>query len=165
MKRFILLMMCSSIAAINLAQTGICNITPISGLAYFTNECGGLKIQSIISLNPMPYGECGGLIFLPDIILPENTTSTTDYKGKVEEIRIFPNPVFDILNVEIIGKHYEYQLSLFNSTGSLVFFNNYYNSSEILRIEIPTDRLIPGIYFIRVYSANGDVQNHKFIKI
>jgi hypothetical protein len=165
MKRLILLMICASIAEINLAQTGVCNITPISGHAYFSNECGGLKIQSVISLHPVPYGECGDLIFLPDIILPDNTSSVSDQREITREIRLYPNPVLDIINVEISGNETEYQISIFHSTGKLVYSNTHYNSSDMFRMELSTDALTPGLYFIRVYSRYGGIQSHKFIKI
>ena len=80
-----------------------------------------------------------------------------DYKNdnSFEIVSCFPNPVKNILNIEMISKEYSYiNLSLIDNSGRKVF-EKYKNVIEgINKIKINLSSLRSGIYYLRIYKPD-----------
>ena len=72
-------------------------------------------------------------------------------------IRVYPNPVNDVINIEAPGS---WQLLLFNSTGLQIL--SY--AGEIGTKTVTLDHLPPGIYFARLNSGTR-IQTMRLLKL
>ncbi len=81
----------------------------------------------------------------------EETTSTHSFQ-------IFPNPVADVLNVQLNGG--TTQINILDQTGRIVMSNQ--ATSNIVRMNVAD--LAAGVYTVSVVSSNGETQMKKFIK-
>lgn len=79
--------------------------------------------------------------------------------NKESNIRLYPNPSEN--EVFIDGLFGNETLSIYDAAGQKAISD--FAISESL-VRIPLDKLIPGIYFIRVINKNQSVQIHKFVK-
>ena len=80
------------------------------------------------------------------------------------EMRLMPNPVRDQLTVTaFISSPAKMQLSIFNSSGQLLYKKQYFHFQGYLKTPIPTSTLAPGIYWLMV-EGNGSRERKKFIK-
>ena len=77
----------------------------------------------------------------------------------VEEhsISIFPNPVKDMLNIEML---YDANYALITVNGQFLIKGSLITGSNI----IPLDNISNGIYFLQIVNVNGSVYTHKIIK-
>ncbi|MFH0895178.1 MAG: T9SS type A sorting domain-containing protein [Bacteroidota bacterium] len=75
-------------------------------------------------------------------------------------MRVFPNPVSNILNIEIPAANSNANYIIFNLQGSIVLSNKNVNARSM---SISTQSLMPGMYFIRVESG-ASVYSAKFVK-
>jgi hypothetical protein len=73
-------------------------------------------------------------------------------------ITIYPNPVNDILNVDL-SNHDASNISIINTLGEIVFTENIVAN----HLSLKTNNLISGIYFIKVESKHK-TSTIKFIK-
>ncbi|MBT8255651.1 MAG: T9SS type A sorting domain-containing protein, partial [Bacteroidia bacterium] len=69
------------------------------------------------------------------------------------EVRIYPNPAQDVVNLEIIGDSIQ-SLRLSDLKGSLLFSKEDLNSSSA---QIDIKSLAAGIYLVRIQSETGTV--------
>jgi hypothetical protein len=93
----------------------------------------------------------------------ENQINTTgiEVNETETEIKIFPNPCLNILNI-IEGKERERKyISIFNQNGQLI--ECYLSAEKCSQIRIGS--LSKGIYFIKIENKNGRTSYTKFIKL
>lgn len=74
-------------------------------------------------------------------------------------VQIYPNPVKDILNINIKGYSGPYEVAVFNIIGRM-FLNKKMESSNA---ELDVSRLVTGVYLVKVTSAKG--KTFKMMKI
>jgi hypothetical protein len=78
---------------------------------------------------------------------------TIDRNGMLS---VFPNPVGDVLNIEITGLPAGcYQLELINTLGKLIFEEKMMIHEEITSKQLYISNISPGIYFLSVYSGTS----------
>ena len=87
---------------------------------------------------------------------------TTTGDGFTEEfsLTMYPNPVKNVLNLNIIGAEDLLQISVFNSAGMLIKTVTVENGNYKLN----TGDYPGGIYYLRVHSGNNEIMK-KFIKM
>jgi len=67
----------------------------------------------------------------------------------LQEIKIYPNPISNELNIETIGSYGVVNFQIINSTGAVV-----YKSRFIEKTSIQTSSLAPGSYILKFESGN-----------
>ena len=90
------------------------------------------------------------------------TTSTLvdiSTHNSVEEIRFYPSPMKDYLNI-ILPKTEIYNITMYNVSGNIIF--EYTSVSN--GIKIITDQLPAGLYLVNVADHKGDITSKKIIK-
>lgn len=90
-----------------------------------------------------------------------NSWLAIEEMGNKEDLRIYPNPAQDILNIEHKGKPIPgYEVELYHSNGSLLVSQ---------KIEFPQQldiRGLPsGIYLLKITSPDGQYSTYKIIKL
>jgi spore coat protein CotH len=78
---------------------------------------------------------------------------------------IFPNPVYNTLNIKRKNTDFEYTtIMLYNSQGQMVkyFPFSLYTDENIV---ISTEELADGLYFLQKIEANGNIGTAKFLKM
>jgi hypothetical protein len=76
--------------------------------------------------------------------------------GKLNGFSTYPNPVNDLLFVEFEAKpNNTYQLSLFSVDGQLMHHQTISGVTGKQKIDVSTDQLASGVYFVRVEGQNG----------
>jgi hypothetical protein len=93
------------------------------------------------------------------VILQSTPTAIGKVKIKAEEMKIFPNPVADILFVQLGSDMPEYvEITLYNQAGQPIHSNqSYYNGNEPISVDISS--ISKGFYLLSVKSSKG-----KFVK-
>jgi len=87
---------------------------------------------------------------LTAIKLNVGTTNVTDNFNN--NISIFPNPVSQVLNIEL-HENDNCKINVFNSSGQLIYTDNLYTNNN----SIEMSKLHKGIYFIVINDMNGNV--------
>ncbi len=104
-------------------------------------------------------GTNGGAAALWEV---DNIVLNADLASGVEEvfskIKIFPNPVDNILTIDNIA-HFS-QITIVNALGQIV----YTKENKSGKLQINTSNYNSGLHFIRFQAKNGDNFTHKFIK-
>jgi hypothetical protein len=93
-----------------------------------------------------------------DYIDPFNILAT-DANAIENAIKLFPNPVSEILNIENTSNYNVSNVSIYSINGALVKEINSQNSIQT----IPVSDLQTGLYFVKI-QLNDEVKNFKFIK-
>jgi CubicO group peptidase (beta-lactamase class C family) len=86
------------------------------------------------------------------------TTSAWDRQYDIPPLKIFPNPVRDILHVE--GAANISRIQIFNLAGQLL--QTIAGQGKILRV--PLDGTPKGMYFAKVFFDNGGAWTSRFVK-
>jgi len=112
---------------------------------------------------------CEFVIFVQDIetgevsqtvkYKPGNYTSIED-QSDIGKVEVFPNPVNDVLNIEIPDINKVYSVSVYNLVGVLV--ENVICKSG--RVKISMNDKEEGIYVVKVNYNNGNSEAYKIIK-
>lgn len=94
--------------------------------------------------------------------LPRSTPRSGNDK-EVDDISIYPNPVSDILHVELpmLIEKQSYILEIWSASGALV-------KEVLLRsriMDINTDDMRPGVYFYQVRTGDKIINTNKLIKL
>lgn len=94
----------------------------------------------------------GQTVYGPEATFNTGTTGVNEFENSV---KIYPNPALDVLNVA--GENIA-NLEVYNAMGQLVL------SQEVAdgQAQISTGSMNSGIYFIRIYSQNGEMQTRMF---
>jgi len=82
------------------------------------------------------------------------------YKVEEELYKVFPNPVSDILYIDIEPEAEVERYELFTASGSMIRTS----AVEELLIDIDIHHLRSGMYFLRLYDQNGNWKVEKVIK-
>ncbi|MCK5169036.1 MAG: T9SS type A sorting domain-containing protein, partial [Bacteroidales bacterium] len=118
-------------------------------LFYNFNEWKQSQFEGTIMLRPM-FGH--NLDFLTSINNKQIDNSIN--------VKIYPNPAQDILNIDIQDQSFNnYRYTIFDTFGR-IYLENYSSDSEI-----NISNLNPGIYFIKISDSNGGNTTKKFIVI
>jgi hypothetical protein len=100
-------------------------------------------IQSAVDLNDSPY-----LSALPnDGVVYTFSPLLVSVKEVEKSFRVFPNPVYDILYVELNG-HGKQQWQLTNGQGMMVMSGQTQNNTERLDVS----NLSTGVYFLQIFD-------------
>ncbi len=103
------------------------------------------------------FGNTGteGMYYWDDVTFGEFASVN---ENNLESVKIFPNPVKDMLNIS--GFEQAEQLSIFNAIGT-----------QVMNIEISKDDLTidmsdftSGLYIITIYNTNGKISSYRLIK-
>jgi Secretion system C-terminal sorting domain len=81
--------------------------------------------------------------YLPFVGIEENS--------KIEQLKFYPNPVSDILNLNFTGAIKDAELQIINSVGKIIFTDSNIQSDQ-LKIDLSSQA--KGIYFISFQSGN-----------
>ena len=94
----------------------------------------------------------GQTVYGPEATFNTGTTGVNEFENSV---KIYPNPASDVLNVA--GENIA-NVEVYNAMGQLVL------SQEVTdgQAQISTGSMNSGIYFIRIYSQNGEMQTRMF---
>ena len=92
--------------------------------------------------------------------MPINSTSTEETSKFINTFSFYPNPVNDVLNVNITDDNYDhYTVEWIDITGRVI-------ERETLRPEKLLNNFEKGVYFVRIFDRNGElVHVQKIIKI
>ncbi len=75
-------------------------------------------------------------------------------------IKVFPNPIYDVLNINIPMLNSKASLELYNINGKLLLSAEFFTKEYILK---NLDKLAPGNYFLKLF-VNGDEEDYSIIK-
>lgn len=96
----------------------------------------------------------------------DSTSGSTPRSGndkEVDDISIYPNPVSNILHVElpIFIDNQSYTMQIWSASGALV--------KEVVlsqrNMDINTDDMRPGVYFYQIRSGDNIINTNKLIKL
>lgn len=109
--------------------------------------------------DPFPTPFPGSGFDLDAIGVIHQAFGTGIHAEKENALELYPNPAGAILNIRITEWQREAKISISDVLGR-VLDQQAFNGTEI---HYPLTSLIPGVYFIRVYSLNGYSCTHRFI--
>jgi len=90
----------------------------------------------------------------PAAVVPEKTSFT-----------IYPNPVYDNFNLEIVNSHTgKMNVQIVSQTGALVRSLILNKDEQINRVNLPANGLAPGVYFVHVQMDNFS-DTKRFVKL
>ena len=98
--------------------------------------------------------------------LPNNKTQIKDYQFELKNIKIYPNPSDEIINLSFLdfGQIVKSNIRvLIIAMDSKILMENKYNSLDKDKIEIDISNLSSGVYQVCVETING-IYSYKFIK-
>ncbi len=105
------------------------------------------SIRGLVSFEP--FTDCNTLL----------TVNTKAVISKGSEINFYPNPVYDVLNIEIEIEE-NWQVRIFDFSGKVVLQNHQLNSNQLNINFLPK-----GIYFIFLNNQKGEQVTSKFLKL
>ena len=147
----------------NQAQTG--NMIDVSVLAPPACYAGGLFISQMqfkfdVVIGGMIQNE---LVFALELGYA-NTLVNIESNEMLPVMEIYPNPVKDILNLNISSQDQELSCRIVNQAGQIIQ-DRTLNVSGSSDISFKTSMLEPGIYFIQISSNKGFTIAKKFLKV
>ncbi len=96
---------------------------------------------------------------LHDVVFFKSSTVGINEPGATESMAIYPNPVKNMLNVNIsLSLFPEYRIRIFDVSGKEVLHGN--GNAQ----KINVSQLIPGIYFLHISKANEKPIVQRFVK-
>ena len=106
--------------------------------------------SDFLSLNGMP---ANGTVYryTPTVM------SVASFTNVLNGLNIYPNPTSDFINLPIIKDQKNFQISITNVLGKLVYFSNVFQN------KIDVSNLEEGVYFIKLIN-HGNEQVTKFLK-
>ncbi len=72
---------------------------------------------------------------------------------EVGELKVYPNPSSDIVNLRLAASHSDVQVSIYNLSGQKVMQSNFGQIEASEEIQLPTNKLSAGSYMIEVISS------------
>ena len=76
------------------------------------------------------------------------------HKKEISELKIFPNPANDLVNVTFPNAGNKILMEVFDLKGGKVLSKTYVNNSAFFNEKITTSGLSAGMYFIRITNDN-----------
>lgn len=110
------------------------------------------------------YGEWENSIYEGNIMIRPVFGKLYDWQLKTEKIEkthktvLYPNPVKNILNIDVNGRAID-RVDVYSTSGQQVISNNLGNKTLINISHLPK-----GIYFIQLIFEDQTIENHRFIK-
>tara|TARA_B100000809_G_C15115282_1_gene522179 strand:- start:883 stop:1863 length:981 start_codon:yes stop_codon:yes gene_type:complete len=104
---------------------------------------------------PTAFGSSG---FDLDAVGVINSSATAIYELANNNITIFPNPIKDVLNIQL-EKYQNYEYAILNLNGKTIESGSFRSNTH----QVKTDNLGSGVYFLQLKSSN-DVITKKMIK-
>ncbi len=108
-------------------------------------------------------GTGGDVIYATNLKVQEQDLSSADPSGLITQIKVYPNPAADWINIETTGldsEHYDVDISAIN--GQQVFSRKLRPEPGTSTIKLSVAALSPGTYFAKV-SAGKQVLKTKLI--
>jgi hypothetical protein len=101
---------------------------------------------------------------LINILIQKNNSVETFALADGDELKYWPNPVADYLNIEWFNDDERYcnNLSILNNQGKLLFSKDYRDDENIDRIDF--SQFSVGMYFIKLSYSNKEQKQIKIIK-
>jgi hypothetical protein len=146
----------------NQAQTG--NMIDVSVLGPPSCYAGGLFIRQMELKSETVIGGMiqNELVFALELGYA-NTLVNIESHEMLPEMEIYPNPVQDVLNLNISSQDQELSCRIINQAGQIIQ-DHKFNASASSNITINTSMLEPGIYFVQISSNKGYSIAKKFLK-
>jgi hypothetical protein len=156
---------------------GVAQLTPIESLdrdlfflTIYSNQVGEqLSFEVYDSLQHAYIRLAENILFTPDIHLgsisdpmlftPLNPTSVADLQ--VLQLKVFPNPFNQVLNIESASEGKDRQMRIFHVNGQVLLHKMSIRNKELERIN--TSNWIPGLYIIQIREEDKIV-NHPILK-
>jgi len=95
------------------------------------------------------------------VIIKENILISNHSTEKEKLIKVFPNPAKNLITVQ--SSQIIETTTLINASGSVVIRNEYKTNTPPQNIQIETQSLSTGVYFLNIYSEDGNVYTKKII--
>ena len=128
----------------------------VQGIDYSTMLFGLASLPQHLGSNFFAYYN--------DYDFPVNT-SPVNTISKGNQLKIFPNPVMDILNISIENEaRGSMQLMILDTTGRLIQTSYFTKNDKKSNYQLPVNALSSGIYFIELIGENGKIETQKFVK-
>jgi hypothetical protein len=125
---------------------------------YFSGDSIDINGSKLISLDPGKYKIFTDLKLETPVIL--NTLGLNEYKIAKWDIKIFPNPSIDFLNITAKGcLSKEIKYTIMNTLGKIIYQENGPYNNHRINIE----KLSPGSYFL-VLEQENYLTSKEFIK-
>jgi len=129
-------------------------VLTICGLRFLRYENGLVLGQITETLTSQPLDE-----FKNNLLTCGNSPVSSN-EISLEDLKIFPNPVSDILQIESKDQSI-LNVELFNSQGQVL---TQASIKDVHAISMKTDSLEKGIYFLKIHTPKG-ILTRKFLKI
>ena len=102
---------------------------------------------------------------LDNLEIQKLSTAVSDFVIK-EDVRIYPNPVTEQLNLEIdlLNQSDDLRIEIVDYLGRVMHRETIGNSSYNIRKKISVSELPDGMYLLNIYFNNRDVLTKKFVK-
>jgi hypothetical protein len=81
--------------------------------------------------------------------------TTLDVENSIinEKIKLHPNPVRDILNIDLSLNYQDFaNIKIYDELGNIIFVKDYFNNNKI---QIDTRDLLSGIYYLQIISSRN----------
>jgi len=89
-----------------------------------------------------------------------NPDVTSAFMNRQNEIKVFPNPATNMLNIDGLPLNESVKIRFINNAGQIVFSKKVDNKSKVL---IPTENFSPGIHLLQLQNSAGSF--HKKVLI
>jgi choice-of-anchor B domain-containing protein len=103
-----------------------------------------------------------GVVTRLDVILDPLYTSTTNDPSLLENLNIFPNPVFSVINIDIQNLDKEItEVTIIDLTGKIIHQTEQIQQNEL--IQIRANQWPPGLYFVQLRAKDGSQVSHQVV--
>ena len=128
------------------------------------NFVAGDTVQVRFRLFSDPYEHGWGWV-IDNLSIQDINTAAPLVHLSSGEVRLFPNPATDRLNLQIQAQKNIRQLVLKarNSSGSLVYNQSFTVGSNLFQTEVDVSNFIPGLYLFTLEPEDGEVITRKII--
>lgn len=111
-----------------------------------------------------PYSHGWGWI-IDNLAIQDVETATIPVALSAGEVRIFPNPAKDLLNLSIDSQKlmHSVQLKAYTASGELVFSRNYPVESNVFNTTVDISKFVSGLYLFTIEPDNGTVITRKVV--
>lgn len=128
---------------------------------YHSGSNGSLFFQSIIG-GVSQSGECNTLDYT-SILLNADIVNQISNLSQDFGLKIFPNPVSNLMAIEWISRNFEIKYHIYNLDGEILKSNTI--PAFQTRITLNINEFNSGFYFIRFTGPNAIQFSKKFLKI
>jgi len=99
-----------------------------------------------------------GCTDVDSITVVVNPLSSTSIVKSIKSVKVYPKPADDILHVALaLEDSKTVSLSIFNQTGTLVAYKSEMAVNGLLHSEFDLTSMPPGLYFLMIRTAGGEV--------